>query len=356
MGYITQKKNTSAGSILLLVLWALVFLSLLTVASGTIARQQILLSDNIEKRVELYSLLSSGAMIMLDVVGAAEGKDIFNEKDMVEILTEKEPAFSGIVRLGNGVFSWGEGEEAVPEEEENTRRFGLVDETGKINVNFADINILTKILTIAGALDASKAGVLAGNIIDWRDQNDTVLAGESIAGESAGYSRSEHKYEPRNRPFVSLEELLLVLGMEPEVFVKVRDHLTVYGDGKININTASAEVLEAMGISKVLSGRIINFRKGDTSRGENPENRVFRVPGDLRGVLEEKGEGQIREEDMVEVDNLLLSGIVGTEAEVFSFLCTGKLDRGGPEGRLLCAFDRTGKLLYWGYFMVRGEE
>ena len=64
--------------------------------------------------------------------------------------------------------------------------------------------------------------------------------------------RSYHPYSCRNAPFKSLEELLLVKGITPELFYGkdeipgIRNYLTIQGDGAVNINTADPVVLEAL--------------------------------------------------------------------------------------------------------------
>jgi type II secretory pathway component PulK len=332
----------TGGSVLILVLWALVFLGLMTVGAGTMARQRIILSDNIEKRSELYSIVSSGAMVVIDALVSSEGKDIFHEEDLMNILASKEGAFYPPVRLGKGSFEWGD--------------IGLVDESGKINVNYADMNTLRSILGIAGRLDSAAAEKLAGNVIDWRDKDDVVYGGGSVAGEREVYSRKGYGYAPRNLPFVCLEELLLVDGMSPEIFFRIRGHITVFGSGRVNVNTASSEVLEALGMSRDAAEKILSFREHKASGGSGSGRNIFRALDDLNKVFNEEKDDPGRENERREIDNLLFSGKAGVNAEVFSLLCVGKLERGGPEGKLFCAFDRTGRMLYWGYVMTgRGQ-
>ena len=41
----------------------------------------------------------------------------------------------------------------------------------------------------------------------------------------------------------SLDELLLVNGMTKDIFERIKDYVTVWGSGMVNINTAGREVL-----------------------------------------------------------------------------------------------------------------
>lgn len=88
-------------------------------------------------------------------------------------------------------------------------------------------------------------------IVDWLDPDDTV--GPSGA-EDAYYKGLSPPYPCKNGPLASIEELLLVKGMTGEILYGTEEkkglihYLTIYSseDGKININTASPEVLQSL--------------------------------------------------------------------------------------------------------------
>ena len=63
------------------------------------------------------------------------------------------------------------------------------------------------------------------------------------------------------RPYVSINELFLVEGMTEEKFKLFKNMVTVYGNGKININTVSKSVLTALGLDEELVDIIVRFRK-----------------------------------------------------------------------------------------------
>ena len=71
---------------------------------------------------------------------------------------------------------------------------------------------------------------------------------------------------PERRPFKVKEEILLVEGMDKEKFEQFKDLITVYGDGKVNINTASEGVLKALGLEEELVGIIVRYRRNQTAR------------------------------------------------------------------------------------------
>jgi len=71
------------------------------------------------------------------------------------------------------------------------------------------------------------------------------------------------------RPFSSINEVFLVEGMNRDKFILFKDLITVYGVGKININTASKAVLSALGLDDQLVEAILRFRQ--EHKIENPD-------------------------------------------------------------------------------------
>ncbi len=63
------------------------------------------------------------------------------------------------------------------------------------------------------------------------------------------------------RPFSTINELLLVKDISKENFLLFKDLITVYGKGKVNINTASKAVLIALGLDEEVANLILRFRR-----------------------------------------------------------------------------------------------
>ena len=131
----------------------------------------------------------------------------------------------------------------------------LVDEDGKPQDMYQ--KVLTGMLTNAPfQLEEEEAKGLVNAITDWLDQDDEPTG--VLGAETDYYQSLEHPYECRNGPFTSLAELQLVRGMTESLYFGsegnpgLRDLLTIYSDGKININTAGPVVLKAL-VSKSVS-------------------------------------------------------------------------------------------------------
>jgi DNA uptake protein ComE-like DNA-binding protein len=84
--------------------------------------------------------------------------------------------------------------------------FGIMDEASKVNINMAPRDVLMKLPRMTDEI--------ADSIIDWRDADDAVTGG---GGESAYYQSLQPGYACKNGPFDSVEELLLVKGVTPEI-------------------------------------------------------------------------------------------------------------------------------------------
>lgn len=141
----------------------------------------------------------------------------------------------------------------LPDGREYPWRFGdaeivvtIVDESGKVDINGADLDLLAALIQAVG-IERQSARNIAAAILDWRDP-DTLTQAEGGA-EDADYSGDERPYGAKDAPFETAAELQLVLGMTPELFEKLAPHVTVYsGQGRPAEQYASAEVLQALGV------------------------------------------------------------------------------------------------------------
>jgi len=133
---------------------------------------------------------------------------------------------------------------------EGRYRAAAVDVNSRINVNLATEQMLAALLEEAG-LSVDDAAALAQAILDWIDGDDLRRA---QGAEAAEYRQLGLDHLPRNGPVPTLDELLWVRGMTPEILYGAADDrgagiaqwLTVHGSGKINLNTAPREVLAAL--------------------------------------------------------------------------------------------------------------
>ncbi|MCO4747860.1 MAG: general secretion pathway protein GspK [Proteobacteria bacterium] len=86
---------------------------------------------------------------------------------------------------------------------------------------------------------------LIGNLADWVDA-DTTRAYQG-GPEDALYNNLDSPYLPKNASFNSFDEIRLVDGWHrDDVWERFGQHLTVYGSGRINVNSAQPEVIRGL--------------------------------------------------------------------------------------------------------------
>jgi general secretion pathway protein K len=136
----------------------------------------------------------------------------------------------------------------------------IEDEAGKIQINRLvtgaafneDIKgLMTRLLLLPEfGLDERQAGEILEAVKDWIDKDDDTTG--TGGAESAYYRTLDQPYAAKNGPLDCVEELLMIKGVTKELYYGTRETpglgrlLTVYGDGRININTAPPLVLRAL--------------------------------------------------------------------------------------------------------------
>lgn len=101
------------------------------------------------------------------------------------------------------------------------------DERGKLNIGLADQETAVNMLT-ANGVDSMEAESLAAAIADWVDPDEIerLNGAEQTAYDSAGLTVG-----PANRGFMMNEELLQVIGMSYDLYLKLEPGLSVYAGG-----------------------------------------------------------------------------------------------------------------------------
>jgi len=136
----------------------------------------------------------------------------------------------------------------------------IEDESGKIQINRLvtgnafneDVRgLMFRLLSQPEfGLDERKIGEILEAVKDWIDKDDDITG--SGGAERAYYGALENPYTPKNGPLDCIDELLMIKGMTKKLYYGtketpgLRQLLTVYGDGRININTAPKLVLRAL--------------------------------------------------------------------------------------------------------------
>ena len=100
---------------------------------------------------------------------------------------------------------------------------------------------------------------------DWRDADEEHRLNGAESEDT--YLRLPVPYRSRNGPLEDIRELLQIHGVTPEIYYghdqnpPLRDFVTVHGSPQININTAPAIVLKALGLSDAEISEIEQARR-----------------------------------------------------------------------------------------------
>lgn len=316
------------------MLWSLFFLAMLAVAVNSYVRPQLELSGKLLGRTKMYYLARAGVeRAILEIEN-----DITPDYDsLYDSWSVNDEAFNDVV-LGGGTFSAVKSSPA----EGAGQLYGLTDEESKININKAPQYVLKNLFEKEAGLGADEAGAIADCILDWVDQDDSL---HKDGKESDYYEFLSEPYPCKNGYFEAPEELLLVSGMTREIFDKVKYLITIYGNGTVNVNTAGARVLTALGLSEEAASQIISFREAGSSEsaGEVPNN-VFTDASSIATVLSNAGAGAGSDAG----DLARASAMLGVKSDSFRGVIKGAWAREGRAQDITFVYDRVDKLIkYW---------
>ena len=116
-------------------------------------------------------------------------------------------------------------------------RYGIVDEESKLNINYATRNELTRLIKAVTSQTDQKIENIVNGILGWRAPGDAELIGFQ---SDDYYTNLDDPYESKHAEFELVEELLLVHGVDQDIFDEVEPYITVYGDGKVNVGLDDA--------------------------------------------------------------------------------------------------------------------
>lgn len=332
---------SSRGSALIMVIWVLGFLSVFTVVVNRQASQQLFMGRWIKERVILGAV--SKAAVERAIVELEQDKieiyDAFNET-----WGSNKDAFREI-QFGAGTYSV-VCDQDLGHDPEKTLRYGVCDESGRVNLNKAGQDTLKNLFMAAiEKIEEKKAISLAQAVIDWRDPDDAAL---EQGAESSSYRGLRNPYVPRNAPFESVEELSLVRGIDAAIYEKVKNYVTVYtGEGKVNFNTAPESVLRALGLSETLAKRVVAFRLGDDEIAGTEDDRIFEAPESITPALSLAG--NFSPEDFAQISNAIAQELVSVKSDVFRIYALSRLIEGNRTSDHIstCVAARSGAILYW---------
>ncbi len=180
----------------------------------------------------------------------------------------------------------------------------IIDEERYANINTAAEPLLNQALTAMG-VDANNIPIISDSILDWVQPGDNPR----LSGAKNSYYLSLNPpYYCKEAPMDDISELLLVKGVTGAVYnggtdtnstlpknfnrspfesanytFGMKDVFTPFSDGKININTADANVLQLIpGVDEATAESIIKTRNGPDGIEGTADDTPFTSPGDVQ--------------------------------------------------------------------------
>ena len=220
-----HRKNTEQGIALLMVLWILMILMVIVFSFSYMARTEIYATmsfkGGIEKKFLAEAGLERGIMELfyrqfyrsqtIDI----EGREIWKTDDT---------PYQG--QVGDGLYT-----------------VRITDETAKVDINTVSEVVLKNLFLNLG-VQAEEVDTIVDSIMDWKDPDDLHRL---HGAESDYYMSLPNPYKAKDANFETLEELLLVKGMTPEILYGTNekkgaiDFLTLHSRREDNQHQFGAE-------------------------------------------------------------------------------------------------------------------
>jgi len=191
--------------------------------------------------------------------------------------------------------------------------YGLQDEEGRVNLNTAPVTLLAALPGVGQELAA--AIVTQRQQQPWSAPEEVLQRG--LVTASVWYGSAEQ--------------------------TGLSAYLTVWGSGKINVNTASGVILGALpGVTPAMVGAIVRYRQGDDKQLGTADDRYFRAITDL---------STLKEIDRNALERF--GALLTVTPSAFRCITTGRVTSGAGQARLhqrLAVLERTANvtsLRYW---------
>lgn len=304
----TLPRQRTQGMVLIFTLWTLGFLVILALQLGIQIRQKIRFVAHVQERSQMRS--ATGSAVRKAILLLKES----SPRNPYFLFARKAFRHNNREQFQNIVFdSVAADVRYFCEDEPQNLCFGLADEEGKINLNFADAATLTRLISEVLSWPLEPSQKLARAIVDWRQWGSSELDGFFSDNY---YENLEYPYPIKHALFEHVYELLLVEGFQEEVLEALRPFVTIYGAGKVNINTASAVVLRALNIPQKFLDALLKARRGKDGQEATADDRIFDNIYHLPQILQEYEKFSV--EDLALLDAVPRMYAVDTRSDFYA--------------------------------------
>jgi general secretion pathway protein K len=310
------------GVAIIIVLWVVMLLSLLI--SG------FAFTMHVETQVASYARKELKAEML-----ARSGIEVAR---MQLIVGPQSPTATGYDALNQ---DWATNQTLYVDHElgEGSYNVKVTDEESKIPINTATEAQLKRLMDLLG-IDPSDGDVIVDSILDWIDTDDLTRVN---GAESDYYLSLSPPYRAKNGPLDRVEELLLIRGVTPDLFYGtpatdkdparqgLGDVFTTMTSGQVNVNTASAIVLQTvLGLDDVQVQAVLLRRDGPDGIPGTDDDSPFSSVGEFLAAV-----GNLNPDALQAVQSLIT-----VNSTYFTVKSTGQV--GGVKHTILATFRRAG--------------
>jgi general secretion pathway protein K len=259
-------RDAREGAALIVSIWVILLMSLLISSMAFDMQVEANVAAYQRKRVKAQYLARSGmewaTAVLTRKVTETMDQELVLEPDQDEQLVVAS------INLSRGVGVSG------IQKELGAGRFilDILPEESRRNVNLLNEDDWKEILDQAG-VENTRWPELIDCVLDWIDDNDTHRL---HGAESDDPFYKDREYEVKNAPLDTVDELLMIKGFDESIlyggkspesdkvtYTGIAGWLTTWGDGKLNVNTASREVMMTLPeIEEYVIDAIIEYRTG----------------------------------------------------------------------------------------------
>ncbi len=210
-----KQEILSKGFALITVLWITAFLAVIASAVSYQSRGSIKLAGNVVSSLQTRHAAEGALLLTIEKIikdGSAQGQLLPNNEYIYEL-----GEVNIVVRVA--------------------------DESGKVDINLAPVDLLNSLFINLGISPELSLSV-ANRIVDWRDEDSLKRLN---GAEDEDYYSHNLDYQAKDDEFDSIEEVSLVLGINQQLYNKIKPYLTVYAqDLGVNILLAPQVVKNAV--------------------------------------------------------------------------------------------------------------
>lgn len=214
---INSRCRSQNGVVLVVVLWLLVLLGVLMASLASTARVESELVRNQVEGLRARSAAEAALYTAIDLLARERGEE------QRELRTDGRDYRMDYTNISVVIK--------------------VLDEAGKVDINAVRPEMLRSLI-ISQVRDSQRGMQITDAILDWRDADSLK---RDYGAEDDEYEELGWGYEAKDEYFDNMEELLLVLGMDEELYSRLMPLITIHtGDEGVNPAVAQERVLLAI--------------------------------------------------------------------------------------------------------------